>query len=345
MTENYQFVADRLLSGITVTPVMKARILMNLGGTNTRARIKISLVVAIVVMMAALGAFALARGFGLLDWMATNRDPGYEQALLEAQQLIRQDLAFHSFPHVDVSINEAVYDGRMLRVMYTTKDRGAKAPFPKDEEGYLIEGEEGFRFPAAMQDGVFYSVDWCQVNGETAMAQGEARYFAGEGPGEIVALTTFDLRDIKTGDSLRVLLPVRGEDTPEALAFALDARDLPGVSRLLSPAPARFVDHEVRFSSFVLSPLRVYVSLDIKVDAGISPERCDQIASRWMDAQLDSLTMDVTSATLADRAGWTPEKPTQVGAELSFMPQAEYPQVFTLTSAEGEIRVPRQPVP
>lgn len=348
MTESYRAMADQRLGKLTVTPALKAEMMGRIAQAKTsavRRKPMTLLLAALALVFISLGAFALTRGFGLFDWMAKQRDPGYEKALPEARELVSHNLAFHRFAHVDVTINEAVYDGRFLRVMYTTRDRAAKAPFPVDEEGYLIEGESGLEFPAASADDVFYSVDWCLVNGKAVSVAGEAQYFAGENPGEIVAVTPFDLSGMDVGDSLRALLPVKGEETPEDMAFTLSTTSLPGVSRLKLPTSIRMNDHCVSVSSFVISPIRVYAALDIQVDPGVSLERCEQITYRWMDTEIEGLVAALNTAGIRDPDAWDQNLVTQAHADLSYMPSDHYPDVFVLSSLEGRIPVPNQPAP
>ncbi|MEI3428524.1 MAG: hypothetical protein V8Q82_04760 [Christensenellales bacterium] len=51
----------------------------------------------------------------------------------EAYTLTAHDVASHSFEHTDVAVREASWDGRVLRILYSVRDRTVDDVFTDDE--------------------------------------------------------------------------------------------------------------------------------------------------------------------------------------------------------------------
>ncbi len=82
----------------------------------------------------------------------------------EAYDLLQKDLAKVEFEHVEVTVKEAVYDGRYLRIAHATRDKSATKPFDKKTEEDVWNGN--FEFRAATMDEVSWaSMDYAFVNG------------------------------------------------------------------------------------------------------------------------------------------------------------------------------------
>lgn len=225
---------------------------------------------------------ALTNGFGLFDLMGKDKKEAFSTVQPDAYNLLKKDLASYSFEHVDVAIKEAVYDGRYLRAVYSTRDRSATEPFQVDLNN--MEQAESFTFDAANEDHInWMMVDWCVINGEHVDPLGECGTYVGEGNGEIVVWEQFDLSGLTLGDTFTVELPIRNtKDTPKELSFTMSSVNLPGVYKIQLPEETRIGDYTAKVSEFMISPIRIYLDMQLTVDAGVSMERCGKIMHQWM---------------------------------------------------------------
>lgn len=302
MKKLFRDAADKRLSGLKVDDALRRRLqsacLDDEMPQKPRGRLKPALALAMALLLVTAAAFALSGGFGLLDPLKQaegNRVPIPEQV----QTGIRQDLASHQFSHTEVAVKEALFDGRMLRVLYSVRDLQAAdtlgdpgSPFPHD-----------YRFEAALKDGISWSVlDYCRVDGHSVDATGAGISVAGPEPGQSLTVVQFDLNGLDLGDSFEVLLPLAGQDTPDSLGFSLSTKDLKGVRPLPLPEPLVLDDRVLRLTQVVFSPMRVYVDMEIEVAAGVPEEVCHEILWRWtLQAQLMNLGNGLRYA-LADTA-------------------------------------------
>lgn len=156
--------ADAQLGHLKMTEMAKQKVRLRMqdsrdGIVHINRRV-LRLVVVLVLLMGTLTAFALTRGFGLFEMMGSSINPEYSAVRPEARELLQTDLARYSFDHVDVVIQEALYDGRYLRVAYRVRDRAATEPLGEngtDVERLITKGEPFFRFPAAELDKISWS--------------------------------------------------------------------------------------------------------------------------------------------------------------------------------------------
>lgn len=290
MKKTFREAADARLAGLTVDRPLRARIEAGLPRGAARPRLKPHLALALASLLMAMlaAAFALTDGFGLLRVLQLAEE-GRAPISPRARELVVSELASHRFAHTEVAIREALYDGRMLRVLYSVRDLNADAPF--GPAGATIGPD--FTFPAADSDGISWqTLDACDIDGETACATGVTGTVAGERDGEVLTISQFDLSQVPVGNPFRVLLPLAGRHTPDSLAFTLPSDPLPGVVALPPQAPLQLPDRTLQVSRVVWSPIRVYIDLDITMAAGVPEPVCHETLWHWtMDAQLrDPLT-------------------------------------------------------
>lgn len=356
MRDPIQLALDRRLQGLGMADSLKQGIRERAALLPGKAplRLKISLRLALILALLALTitAFALTRGFGLFELMGSVL-PHFSQVRPEAEALLRRDLAFYRFPHVDVAIREAAYDGRYLRVAYSVRDRAAAETL--DEPGKsLIEGRKDiYDFQAAKQDGIWWStMDWAEVEGQHVYPLGMAISLAGPENGEAISWVQFDVRDMDLPDTFSVLLPVKGYDTPRELMFTMDKGDMSSVYHLKPPPDKRIGNYVVHIEDIIISPIRTYITAHILVDSGAAPEEIWAIASKWAnsatlsgeDGSQPQQWADTASGPL-DNMTWVrlelpdgsvdyedripdPAKPVTMQVLPEFTPPQEYPAVF-----------------
>lgn len=359
MNKNFRQAVDARLSGMMMQRELKARVLSAIekeGETAMKKKIPAAAFIVLALLLAALAtAMALTNGFGLFDLMGKDKKDAFSVVQPDAYTLLKKDLASYSFEHVDVAIKEAVYDGRYLRVVYSTRDRSATEPFHVDLN--YADQAERFSFDAASADHINWSmVDWCLINREHADPI-ECGTYVGEGNGEIVVWEQFDLSELTLGDTFTVELPLcNTKDTPKELSFTMSAVNLPGVYHVQPPEEIRIGDYAVKVSEFLISPIRVYLDLQLTVDAGVPIEQCEKILNQWMmDGNLsdESGNNKLTcsgSSEYEENTIWSEKdsaehivddtKPVKIIIQLEFLTSSVYPDTFLLSDGEDSILIP-----
>ncbi len=361
MNRNFRQTVDARLSSMTLSRDVRAKVLSQIekeGETVMKKRIPAAAVIALMLLLAALAtALALTDGFGLFDLMGKDKAEAFSTVQPDAYALLKKDLASYSFEHVDVTIREAMYDGRYLRVVYSTRDRSATEPFQVDLNN--MEQAESFTFDAAQADHINWSmVDWCMIDGQHADPLGECGTYVGEGNGEIVVWEQFDLTGLTLGETFTVELPLRNtKDTPKELSFTMSAVNLPGVYHVQPPEPSSLGDYTVQISEFLITPIRVYVDMQITVEAGVSIERCGKILHQWMkDGTLTNMAGEIGLTGAGNSSGFTENvvwsdkdftdhivdgtKPVKGGVWFEFLTSAGYPDTFSLSNGTDSITIP-----
>ena len=348
------------LSGLTMSEALKRRVLDQVRKEEEpvmKRKISLSAIIAVALITVAAVALALTDGFGLFDLMGQGKREEFAVVQKEAYDLVQKNLASASFDHVDVTVTEAVYDGKYLRIMHSTKERDAKAPF---DDAKVYGG--GFSFEAAEKDGVWWSsLDWAIVNGKNVNPLGEAGVHAGNQNGETLAWIQYDLSGMNVGDEMTVVLPIRGKQSIDnkELSFTMSVKDLPGVRHIQAIPDARFSDYSLHLAEMLISPIRVYARVEMTADAGVTAERFDEIMWKWaMDGVLkgEGDEKPFTSSgggssgylenteysgdfkiTIIDET-----KPTHFMVEFEFLTRESYPNTFILTNGVDSLRIPNE---
>ena len=305
MNKSFRQHADERLSHIGMSDAMKQAVSLRIRENQRGFRLNghaLKFMLAAALLLATATALALTGGFGLFELMGTVM-PRFAIVRPEADTLVQRNLAHYRFEHVDVSIREAAYDGRYLRVAYAVTDRAATAPL--DTLGIsLVDGRtENYPFTAANQDGIWWTtLDWAEVNGQHINPVGMTLSVAGPNNGEAVTWVQFDVQELELPDTFTVRLPIRGSDTPHELDFTMDKSGMEHVFPLAPPPDKRVGNYLISIQDITVSPIRTYITLHLIIDPGVDMEEAWDIAGQW-----------VTAATLSDADGKNPQQWADTG--------------------------------
>lgn len=347
------------LSGLAMSEALKRRVMDQVRKEEEpvmKQKISLSAVIAIALLAVTAVAFALTDGFGLFDLMGQGKREEFSVVQKEAYGLLQKDVASASFDHVDVTVTEAVYDGKYLRIAYSTRERDAKGPF---DDTTVYNG--GFRFESAEKDGVWWSsLDWAIVNGKNVNPLGEAGVNAGKQNGETIAWIQYDLSEMDVEDELTVDLPIRGRKSIDnkELSFTMSVKDLPGVRRISPILDVHFSDYSLHLAEMLISPIRVYARVEMTADAGVTAERCDEIMWKWaMDGVLKGegderpFISTGNSSAYLENTEYSGDfkirildetKPTRFMIEFEFLTRESYPDIFILTNGVDTLLIPNE---
>lgn len=352
---------------------------------SRRRRLRVLALSFCCVMLAAGAALALTGRIGLFNFFGFGAD--YEAVQPEAYDLTRYDVAFYSFPHVDVAIREAAWDGRVLRILYSVRDRAAASPYTDAQLNQYIANEDGdyitgFTMPNADADGVraYYGCDYLFINGESLSLTGMMGSRAGEQNGEVLVALECELNEriqsegapITLGERFTVSLPIvtfidengrRVNNTPEELSFEVENTNLPGVSRVRLPKPARFAGGALEITDFTITPIRVYVTaryvfnqdataqaVAAMDNAVILADLADKGGEALRSLDFGYGLRDVETTFDVNAAGeWQaayrliPGKTPYLEVSAAYVTCAHYPDTFTYTLCEGiQIDIPNR---
>lgn len=324
MSKNkFSSLVDGRLSRLTVSSELHSRLLASARkGENEPMKKKPTFVLALaaVLVLGTLTAFALTRGFGMFDILSDGVNPAMTAMKTGGEQMMKTNLATHSFKHCDVTISEALYDGRYLRITYTVRDRSIKTPlydtptnvdmingftqdYPEDfpdappKKPEYAQAQKTF-LEHVRQDGIWWTTtDWCVVNGQDINPLGPTAVFTTENPGETMTYVQFNMREAEPADEYKVLVPILGRDTPEDMTFTIPGKNLEGIRKLPLPEPKKVGNYEIRIDDFTLTPIAVYVKATLTIDAGVDIKECLRISNSWF-----------VDSKLTDEKGQTPLK-------------------------------------
>ena len=241
--------------------------------------------IALALALCLIGtAVAVGSGLNLFNFYSNNAQSPEVQP--EAYTLTAYDVASHSFEHTDVTIREAAWDGRVLRILYSVRDRTVDHVLTDTEIN-----SDGYDLPGARQDGIMadWGCDYVYINGVAVSVTGVSGSRAGTETGEVLVALESDLTeriasenaDITLGDSFEVGLPIvaaDGEDKmPDDLRFTVKNTDLAGVRHIALPEKTVMADGtEIAVTDFMISPIRVYVQVTITLPAGTSDQEISE---------------------------------------------------------------------
>jgi hypothetical protein len=240
-----------------------------------------TVLVALLILLAAIGV-AAGIHFGVFDFM--EQFFGQTGMLPQAGELVQTDLATLETEHTAITLTQAVYDGGNLRVVYSTRVKGATAPITSEE---LNDGTSAFR-AALAADGVSpWGCDWFSIDGtEYAMTNGSTgAALPGAENGEALCYMDIYLASsgiVPKGD-FKVSLPIirRGRGEVTTLDFTVKAD---GAASIQPPVRAKGATITVLSAS--LSPVRAYVNLRTERNEGVSPLEFELLLADWGDAML-----------------------------------------------------------
>jgi len=362
MKKTFREAADARLSALQVDQKLSERIRDGIKQAEKphlfRVKPRLAIAVALIMVLGLVTAFALTQGFGLLAvWQI--KEESRAPISSQAQQLVKSELARHQFGHTEVVIREALYDGRMLRVLYSVRDMKADQPFAPPGS----ELPPDFVFTAADQDGISWqTLDGCLVDGVPVSAVGMTGNIAGELSGQVLTISQFDLSDVPVRNPFSVLLPIAGPDTPDNLSFELPSSPLSRVVSLPLPEPLILSDRSLRLTKAIWSPIRTYLNLEIMMNPGVPEPICHETLWRWtMDAKLTNADTGEAYPLADAGSGYTgntefapdlgdfrhrildPQKPVTMMIRLEFASPDEMPERLLLSAGDEEIKIQTAP--
>lgn len=243
----------------------------------------LAITLALVICLAGT-ALAVGSGLNLFNFFEVIGSPN-PTVQPEAYTLTAHDVASHSFEHTDVAVREAAWDGRVLRILYSVRDRTVDRVFTDDD---IWTGN--YDLPGARQDGITadWGCDYLYVNGVSLCLTGGMASRAGSEPGEVLVALESDLveriasekADITLGDTFEVWLPIIGmggkDETPADLHFTVKNTDLAGVRHIALPEKTVLADGtEIAITNFMITPIRIYIQATVTLPAGLTDEEID----------------------------------------------------------------------
>lgn len=246
---------------------------------------RLTLILALVLALAAVGGLAAGLRFGVFDLMQSLF--GQADVLPQAQSLLADDLATVELPHSALAVEQAVYDGGNLRLVYSIRSTA---------EGLSIQ-------EAAEQDHVSLNgCDWFTLNGQTiSMTNGSAfgSLLAPEGDRLLCYLDLYLASSgiLPQGD-LSVGLPLIDG---QMVSFTV-----PGYQASAISAAAETDAVRATLLSASLSPVRAYARLRIERQADASAEAYAAALDDWRDAYLvdaDGTILSAPGEILTDAMG------------------------------------------
>ena len=212
----------------------------------------LAITLALVICLAGT-ALAVGSGLNLFNFFEDIGSPS-PTVQPEAYTLTAHDVASHSFEHTDVAVREAAWDGRVLRILYSVRDRTVDRVFTDED---IWDGN--YDLPGARQDGITadWGCDYLYVNGVKLCLTGYMASRAGSEPGEVLVALESDLveriasekADITLGDTFEVWLPIIGmggimcaEDAIEFMLAGASAVAV-GTANFVQPDIAETIAH------------------------------------------------------------------------------------------------------
>lgn len=261
--------------------------------THRRHLAKAALICALTLIVGG-AAVAAMNHYGVLNFNSGWEDD-YYFTLPGAQDMIRYDLTQAQTGNILWKVKEAIYDGRVLRLLYSAQDLTETNPFPTPEQDYGFDDMERYYTAMARREGVALKADGngeIIVNGKGVNLQSVDMRFGTElGEIEFWVDCRMEYYDPETGDyaSIRpegvisVSLPFFFQDgvapgnAPEALAFQMDVGDAASRYALRLPEPVTLDNGTVaRISDLHFSPANIFLDISLTIPAERVPELPDE---------------------------------------------------------------------
>ena len=339
---------------------LRVRETLQQDGAAKRVKFRRTFLKAVLIGLVMLGlcaaAIAAMNQLGVLQFSQSYMREEYYFTLPEAKTLVRKNLAFLSLNEVDVRVEEAAYDGRMLSIVYSITQRDAKAPFDRQ----AVENGD-FSFDAARRDRVG-GFDWLLVNGVKVNPVSAAEA-AGPENGQILFYIDSELYPVNGEPQLRptgeitVGLPILWDGkrprVPEGFTFTMDVGDAATRYSYKLPEPMEIDGCTVRITDLHLSPMNVYIEYTVFIPAslaqGKSQEELEKIAARfawvWDDPEDNNgLSLGIGKdhhygfLEAVGDGGW------QVPVYARFAPGSGYGETIRLHTKAGVIEIPLIPL-
>ena len=114
--ERIQHSLNAELSGLRTTSCQRDQFFENAtGGYKVKRKIPVVAILVAALMLITVSAFALTKGFGLLDFIGAHKEKEIPQ---DAAQYTLHELGTLSTDHFTVNIREGYYDGTTIHLIY-----------------------------------------------------------------------------------------------------------------------------------------------------------------------------------------------------------------------------------
>ena len=245
----------------------------------------------------------------------------------QADALVQHPLVAVSFPHVDVTVRQAVYDGYELRVLYAMRDRGATERIAAQGEDYE------WVMPAAQQDNLCTVGDWIEIDGQRDSPYDQLA-LPGEEPGEMLYFVSLEPKDktLKDQPSFEVGLPLmwdaecRFKIVPDGMRFTVFTTGINEHTRNAQPLK-RIIDG-VTFSLEEASFTPISASIVLSI-SGKSDAELDVISHTWGTAQVYTSAGQPLGVTQV--RSWSFREPGKVTVTYRVVPPDIWPNEMLLS--------------
>lgn len=244
-----------------------------------------TLLICALTLIAGGAAVAAMNHYGVLNFNS-GWEEDYYFSLPEAKDMIHYDLVQARTGNILWKVKEAVYDGRVLRLLYSAQDLTETHPFPSTGDDYGLDEVERYYFAMGKREGVFLKADGngeIIVNGVGVNLQSVDMRFSKE-PGEIEFWVDcrMDYYDPQRKEYVRITpegvisvsMPFSfqennvPEDAPEALSFQMDVGDAASRYALKLPDPVTLENGSViHFTDLHFSPATIFLDFHLTIPA------------------------------------------------------------------------------
>ena len=261
---------DKGLAHVEDRPSLRYEIMKKARGEQkVKKKFSVAMVCAMVVLMTTTVALAAGVHLGVFDFM-TNLF-GQDTVLPQAQELVTSDLAVMELENTTLKVEEAVYDGGNLRVVYSVAS---------NNESQTIE-------EAALADRVSLNgCDWFLINDEEIVMTNGSYFGNLLSPEEDRMLCYMDIylasSNIVLQEEFKVSLPLIGSGKDAEYATFT----VPGYDVAENLVKTKTDSVNVTLLSSSISPVRTYARLRIERLPDVSAESYEAALYDWQDAYL-----------------------------------------------------------
>lgn len=297
---------------------------------GTRRWVAIVLAALLLIALAATAIGALFR-LNVFNFKLGMLFPEYVYTQETADTLLQENLLTVPFPHVEVSVRQAMYDGHELRILYAMRDLEATERVqPPDNPEWVT--------PAAELDGLTTVGDWIEIDDKHDYPS-QCSAMAGDEPGEMLYYVELQPADpsLAERESFTVGLPILWENgrkvVPDGLRFTVATKDLAELTRSAEPAVLEWEGVRFSLDSARFSPVSASVSLTLR---GKSDQELDDLSMAWGAAAVydaSGVPVGITSAMQ-----WSFQVKGQVTIEYQVIPPSAWPEemILAMPNAQGE---------
>ena len=336
-------------------------------GPRRRGMLRLALCCALLLAVCTV-SLAVANHYGVLNFDA-GWDERYYFTLPEAQGMIRYDLCQVQVGDTLWRVKESVYDGRVLRVLYSVRDLNADAPYAADQDPWAaysaLTSREGVALACDGNGEIFvngHGVNLEAVNMRLGAENGEIEGWLDCRMSYYDPATGTWPSIQATGDML-VEMPFvfsreRGAQEADRLAFTLQAGDAATAYALALPESTTLQTGAVfTFTDLHFSPANVFVTYQVYVPARNLPAvmpKDHESAEYWdMLLQLPEMRMLMSDRLVNEkgeqlgvsRDGWVrpilqPDGSLKIARHFESAPSTLYTPTIYLMLGDEKIAIP-----